>query len=43
MNLSNNNQIEKITVSLADIKNRREKACRIFNFAVKNLSGAGDE
>ncbi|MFA5000508.1 MAG: hypothetical protein WC545_04070 [Patescibacteria group bacterium] len=43
MNLLNNNQIEKITVSLVDIKNRQEKARRIFNFAVKNLSGAGDE
>ncbi|MCX6794654.1 MAG: hypothetical protein NTY31_01495 [Candidatus Falkowbacteria bacterium] len=41
--LSNNDQIEKFTVSLADIENRRKKARRIFNFAVKNLSGTGDE
>jgi uncharacterized protein (UPF0332 family) len=41
--LLNNNQIEKIDVSLADIKNRRDKAYRIFNFALKNMAGTGDE
>ena len=41
--LLNNEQLEKIDVSLADIKNRQEKARRIFNFALKNLSGSGDE
>jgi len=48
MNLSdllNNNQIEKIACQLSDVKNRRNKAYRIFNFSKKSLVGlgAGDE
>ena len=39
--LLDNDQLEKINISLEDIKNRRDKAYRIFNFAVKNLSGSG--
>ncbi|MHB8903603.1 MAG: hypothetical protein ACYC40_00675 [Patescibacteria group bacterium] len=41
--LLNNEQLEKISVSSTDIRNRQEKARRIFNFALKNLSGSGDE
>lgn len=39
--LLNDGQLEKIEISLEDVKNRRDKVYRIFNFAVKNLSGAG--
>jgi len=43
LELSKNDQIEKINVSLSDIKSRLEKARRIFIFAGKNMAGSGDE
>lgn len=39
--LSNNEQLERINISLEDVTKRRDKAYRVFNFAIKNLSGSG--
>lgn len=40
--LANNDQLERINVSLNDVIRRRNKAIRVFNFAIKNLSGSGN-
>lgn len=40
--LANNEQLEKINILLEDVIKRRDKAYRVFNFAIKNLSGGGN-
>lgn len=45
MNLPNwsNNKTERVQASLNDVKNKRDKAYRYYDFAKKQLTGQGDE